>query len=574
MKIGIIGLRPRQISDMQKRKLKGDFYFHNEKYLSAASAISFTRDKDLVFVQNSGMPKTCIQAIPRGEDTYFNVNQGGSISSLLTMMEEAFAERGLELYEQGATTPVVTEEPKRKADTTPAPAKAPAGANGKAKRGKMMVPATLGDLLLEAMAGKGKDLQLSSVVPEGRTSEYVAPAAELYVYDGSSTANVESRLARTSVGEITRFSYAPQADTFSARLVTVRNLVEYLNRKHVVDIEAHLYDEFVDFQVMTAFETVLSEPEAPVETVVEEVVQEEPVAQEKPAVTLPVDVVVEQSIASDVPEGRRSQYLLPKTEIHINYPNSGGVQNYGILQAALPGDVVRFARPEGLGLSSWRGRITSMRHSQWKRKGILLEAHFYNEYVDIKVMHVDESQIPANTENWTIKERAEPVNEARDMGQREFFGVPKDGLPTERVGAEMEFDDLSDTTDEDKLRREFNAVMSDPKVAQQIGTEINNAGKTELGVVLDSKVTPEMTRTAMNDYLSNPDAEVEALGEAGNIVEQQPVVPESPKFLDATKGEKKFWRIIFLSEFDVSGDIETATTKADDALTLHKARFG
>ena len=116
--------------------------------------------------------------------------------------------------------------------------------------------------------------------------------------------------------------------------------------------------------------------------------------------------------------------------------------------------------------------------------------------------------------------------------------------------------------------------MSDPKVAQQIGTEINNAGKIELGVVLDNTVTPEMTRTAMNDYLSNPDAEVEALGEAGNIVEQQPVVPESPKFLDATKGEKKFWRIIFLSEFDVSGDIATATTKADDALTLHKARFG
>ncbi|WJJ54993.1 hypothetical protein [Xanthomonas phage RTH11] len=568
MKIGIIGLRPRQISDMQKRKLQGDFVYYNEKYLSAAASLSFTRDKDLVFVQNSGMPKTSIQAIPRGENTYFNVNQGGSISSLLTIMEEAFAERGLELYEKEATAPEAAEEPKRKAE--PATAKAQAVANGKPKRDKMVVNATLGDLLVEALARKGKDQQLSSVVPEGRTTEYTAPVAELYVYDGSTTANVEARLARASIGEITRFSYTPQADTFSARLVTVRNLVEYLNRKHLVDIEAHLYDEFVDFQVMTPFETLLPKQEepAPVETVTEAPVQE------KPAVALPVDEVVEQSIASDVPEGRRSQYLLPKTDIDINYPNSGGVQNYSILQAALPGDVVRFARPEHLSLSLWRSRITSMRHYQWRHKGILLEAHFYNEYVDIKVMHIDESQIPTNTDNWTLKERAEPINESRDMGERESFLVTEEGLPAERVGAEMEFDDLIDTTDEDKLRREFDAVMSDPKVAQQIGTEINNAGM----VVLEDadSIDPSHHQALLGlTVVPNPDAEIEALGEAGNIAEQQqPVVPESPKFLDATKGEKKFWRIIFLAEFDITGDIDVATAKADAAMAVHKARFG
>ncbi len=543
MKIGIIGLRPRQISDMQKRKLVGDFVYHNEKYLSPASTLSFVRDKDLVFVQNSGMPKSCIQAIPRGPDVFFNINKGGSISSLLQLVEETFKERGMVLYEEGAeptpeTAPAPT--PKRKVETLTTD-KPIVKATDK-KVGKLVAPATLGDLLVGVLASKKQ--QLTSVVPEGRTSEYKAPEAELYVYDGSTTPLIETRLARCSIGEIVRFSYDPKADAFSARLVTVQNVVAYLNRKHGVDVEAHLYQDYVDFQVMTAFETALPKvEEAP-----------KPVALKTPAPEMP-PAVVEQSIASDVPEGRRSQYLLPKHDIVINYPNSGGVQNYSILQAALPGDVVRFARPEGLSLASWRSRIGSMRHYQWRYKGILLEAHFYNEYVDIKVMHIDESQVPANTDNWTIKERAEPVNEPRDMGQRQIFAVAEDGLPAVRDG--------------------------DSSVDKGVVVEAH-AGVEE---VAPANVEVVPTAEAIDDRVDlsqvpNPDAEVEALGESGNIADKgmsdlsDPAVEESElSFGDAPKAERKFWRIIFLAEFDVSGDVDVATAKADAALKIHRKRF-
>lgn len=542
MKIGIIGLRPRQISDMQKRKLVGDFVYHNEKYLSPASTLSFVRDKDLVFVQNSGMPKSCIQAIPRGPNVIFNVNKGGSISSLLQLVEETFKERGMELYEEGAEPtpePVTTQKRKVEPTTTDKPVvKTP-----EKKVGKLVAPATLGDLLVGVLASKKQ--QLTAVVPEGRTSEYRSPEAELYVYDGGTTPQIETRLARCSVGEVVRFNYGTSADTFSARLVTVQNVVAYLNRKHGVDVEAHLYQDYVDFQVMTAFETALSKvEEAP-----------KPVELKTPAPQLP-PAVVEQSIASDVPEGRRSQYLLPKHDIVINYPNSGGVQNYSILQAAVPGDVVRFARPEGLSLSNWRGRIGSMRHYQWKHKGILLEAHFYNEYVDIKVMHIDESQVPTNTDNWTIQERAEPVNESRDMGGREIFLVAEEGLPAERVE---------------------NLNPPDKAVIVETHTEVEEVASTSAEVI--------PTADAIDDRLDlsqvpNPDAEVEALGESGNIADKgmsnlsdSTVEETESSFGDSTKAERKFWRIIFLAEFDVSGDVDVATAKADAALKIHRKRF-
>jgi len=107
--------------------------------------------------------------------------------------------------------------------------------------------------------------------------------------------------------------------------------------------------------------------------------------------------ITKLSLAQDVPPGKHSQYCLPKSDILINYPNSGGVQDYKILIAAQPGDVVRFARPEGLNLERWRMRVSTMRSYYWRQKSILLEAHFFEEYVDILVMNQAEDTVPKNT---------------------------------------------------------------------------------------------------------------------------------------------------------------------------------
>lgn len=536
MKIGIIGIRPRMINDVNKRDFSPHevVTFDMPKHFNPGTLNSFARDLDKVILVQYMVPTRVMKDTVLPE----TVQVSGSLSSILAALDEmgVTSQDRQEEEEQETTS---TKREKVKSPTT----KETVSKTAPVKSSKLVAPATLGDLLVGVLASKKQ--QLTSVLPEGRTSEYSTPEAELYVYDGSTTPQIESRLARCSIGEVLRFSYDPKADTFSARLVTVQNVVAYLNRKHEVDVEAHLYQDYVDFQVMTAFETALPKvEEAP-----------KPVELKAPAPQLPPVVVVEQSIASDVPEGRRSQYLLPKHDIVINYPNSGGVQNYSILQAALPGDVVRFARPEGLSLASWRSRIGSMRHYQWRHKGILLEAHFYNEYVDIKVMHIDESQVPANTDNWTIKERAEPVNEPRDMGQRQIFAVAEDGLPAVRDG------DSS----------------VDKGVVVEAHTGVEEVAPANVEVVPTAEAIDDRVDLSQ---VPNPDAEVEALGESGNIADKgmsdlsDPAVEESElSFGDAPKAERKFWRIIFLAEFDVSGDVDVATAKADAALKIHRKRF-
>lgn len=154
-------------------------------------------------------------------------------------------------------------------------------------------------------------------------------------------------------------------------------------------------------------------------------------ASEEKSVPTPV------KIARQVPEGRRSQYLLPKSDILINYPNSGGVQDYRILLAAIPGDVVRFARPEGLPLGKWRNRINAIRTWYWKRHGILLEAHLYEEYLDLQVMRTEEDVVPKNALNLTVTdvevvEEKTPLNPPRDMGQTDIYAVEKEGVPVTR----------------------------------------------------------------------------------------------------------------------------------------------
>lgn len=122
---------------------------------------------------------------------------------------------------------------------------------------------------------------------------------------------------------------------------------------------------------------------------------------------------VKLALAKDVPSGKDSQYHLPKGDVLINYPNSGGVQDYRILKASQPGDVVRFARPEGLELGKWRNRVGATRNNYWRQYGILLEAHFYEEYVDLLVMDQTDNTLPRHT---VAVRREEPDHEPRDLG--------------------------------------------------------------------------------------------------------------------------------------------------------------
>lgn len=605
MKIGIVGLKPRQMADLRNREFAHELsFFDSEKHYSAAALASFSRDMDTVLFLQQVVPKHIIKASPADK----RVMLTGSISSVIQYVEgldgplQSEVTRDQEEPDKGRVTvkrgkskaaapaPVVKEEQ--------APVKRPLSSIR-----RHAAPTTMGDLLVNALAGQVKLERLTSLVPDGRTSEYVRPERNMPLLRGKDVYDLNRPMQRASVGEVVRFE-ADKDITFSERLAELRSMLAFLEQRWNFTLEAHLYEDYTDVLKMTRYESYLPRKEEapqPIEFIEkeDEAVEQEPVTEEAPVPSapltikassfdLPADkVAVEQPLASDVPEGLRSQYLLPKfdSDIVIRLPNSGGVHDYTILHAAEPGDIIRFARPEGLELGKWRYRITSMRRDKWVNKGILMEAHFFAEYVDIKVMDKNPSVIPGNTLN--LCERAEPVEDPRPMGSTTVVTGQAEGLPTGK-GPEFDFD-------EDDLRREFDAVMSAPNEYKAAPAEMlttNEAPDQRIdaaslpSVVRDSLLLEEGDTLDLSKFgnveglrvfaglAHNPDAEVEALGEAANIVVQPPVVPESPKFLDATKGEKKFWRIIFLAEFDITGEVDVAVAKADAAMVMHKARFG
>lgn len=192
------------------------------------------------------------------------------------------------------------------------------------------------------------------------------------------------------------------------------------------------------------------------EPVVEPMVK---VVEEAPKVVAPPA----RLIASNVPEGHRSQYLLPKSDILINYPNSGGVQNYGIMQAALVGDVVRFARPEGLSLANWMARIASMRSNHWLRHGMLLEAHFFNEYVDIQVMDQQATLQQLSHPAISPDMRLERILDKPQLNSRSDFPFNADGSLSKEFLFEQESFDLplTDEVFEECIKTE-NAQTAEP----------------------------------------------------------------------------------------------------------------
>lgn len=119
-------------------------------------------------------------------------------------------------------------------------------------------------------------------------------------------------------------------------------------------------------------------------------------------------------LASDVPKGYKSQYTIPTGVIHTNHPKAGGAHDYKILHVAPVGEVIRYARPANVSFKQWRTRITSMRFAYATKHNILIEAHFYKDYVDLQVMRVSSpsaTQAPAQTASSTTTQSESTVAE-------------------------------------------------------------------------------------------------------------------------------------------------------------------
>lgn len=319
----------------------------------------------------------------------------------------------------------------------------------------------------------------------------------------------------------------------------------------------------------TAVETpeAVTEPETPAEPVV---VTEVPLVLPKlPPIPGQEKTDALAQVAVDVPEGHFSQYLLPKHDILVNYPNSGGTQNYTILMAAEPGDVVRFARPEGLSLSAWRGRIQATRWNYYNKHGILLEAHFFQAYVDLLVMRQDTVGPPVNT--LTVSDREVSAEEERTFPSRSLGTTTTvtsmDGIPSAYSSAEEYHDHL-------KRVAEVEADMAQSSTVELV--EDLPVPETEESVDVPFEmpfplfVTTTICGPDPDDYMVH-----EAMGEFIDLViNTDPVVavaPADPRTDSVV--EREFWQKVFFAQFERLYDVDRAIGDADAALAAHRKHF-
>lgn len=117
--------------------------------------------------------------------------------------------------------------------------------------------------------------------------------------------------------------------------------------------------------------------------------EQQPVA-DKPIATFTAHSLAKppRKLGQTIPKGRQSEYEW-SPDVSMVKPDTYGNHRYELLDAAIPGDVVRFARPKHVPFDVWRLRLTSMRYSREKSKGQFLEVHYYENYADMLVVNPD-----------------------------------------------------------------------------------------------------------------------------------------------------------------------------------------
>lgn len=369
MKIGIIGLKPRQMADMSARKFEHEVICMAsvDRRYTTTSVGAFARDKDQVLILQQQVPKHIQDSVPVKKRRILT----GSVGTIVNHINNLNApkEPGVDNLKHWSEVEYAGED---LASTIRAGA--PFEAVNEALTLMGIRSITLADY--KRIRKNGVSGKVTVRPYSGPSSKTVSAPPVEATPEPEASKSVLTETEKQEVHEEKILSGQVDAGAVAEMLV-----------EHKLD---HLFEAPKD--------SLLPTPDM---------------------VGFPLPV----SLYSDVPEGLRSQYLLPKHEILVNYPNSGGVMDYRILRAALPGDVLRFARPEGVAFRNWRNRITNMRWNYFRNDNLLIEAHFYQDYVDLKIMSKVEDIV--HRENFTMAPEAEAqaetyrdtMNELSDQGR-------------------------------------------------------------------------------------------------------------------------------------------------------------
>lgn len=88
------------------------------------------------------------------------------------------------------------------------------------------------------------------------------------------------------------------------------------------------------------------------------------------------------SVFTDVSDNRKIEYVY-RENVVVQPCGPDGKQNYKILGAVQLGDIVRFERPKKVNPRVWTSRIQQARSYYKAKMGIVFEAHYYKNVVDL-----------------------------------------------------------------------------------------------------------------------------------------------------------------------------------------------
>lgn len=112
------------------------------------------------------------------------------------------------------------------------------------------------------------------------------------------------------------------------------------------------------------------------------------------------------SLFAMVPRGHRSGYVQPDIlpTVSTETINENG---YSFLDSAKAGDMFRLERPAGVTIAAWKTRIAAMRSFRGRKKGQIIEAHFFYGFVDVRIIS-NEGTTQSPVETAMSKKSVEP----------------------------------------------------------------------------------------------------------------------------------------------------------------------
>lgn len=243
MKIGIIGLQPKQIADLKGRAISFGVEYYDQKSYHKESVTAFARQVERVVILMPHVPKSALEGVPQ-DKRHMMV---GSISTVIRYLE---SQRAMRLIEESNPTDIKPLEVRKPPKLAPRP---------EGKVAHAVVKPT------PAPEGKKEDLTgappllhrqraaiISSAVNPPQDPPYTWTETRSKIFPGPTGVFNYEILDAAELGDIVRFHRKPDEPLvkYKARIASLRNYRRSF-RGQVFD--AYLYEEYVDmhFILMT-----------------------------------------------------------------------------------------------------------------------------------------------------------------------------------------------------------------------------------------------------------------------------------------------------------------------------------